>query len=77
MSIDFTPEQIQIRDEVAKLCAAFGDGYWLERDDDGRFPEEFCKTIAEHGYMGIAMPVEYGGSGLGVTEAMTMMSERE
>ena len=73
MSVDFTPEQNQIRDAVTRLCAEFGDQYWLERDADGRFPEEFCRAIAEHGYMGIAMPPEYGGSGLGITEAAILM----
>ncbi|MFY0611423.1 MAG: acyl-CoA/acyl-ACP dehydrogenase [Hyphomicrobiaceae bacterium] len=73
MSIDFTPEQEQIRENVARLCAEFGDQYWLERDSDGRFPEEFCRAIADNGYMGIAMPVEYGGSGLGITEAAILM----
>ena len=73
MSIDFTPEQEQIRDSVARLCASFGDRYWLERDTDGRFPEEFCRAIADHGYMGIAMPAEYGGAGLGITEAAILM----
>ena len=73
MSVDFTPEQQQIRDSVEKLCADFGDQYWLARDSDGRFPEEFCKAIADHGYMGIAMPVEYGGAGLGITEAALLM----
>ena len=60
-------------DGVTKLCAGFGDQYWLERDTDGRFPEEFCKAIADHGYMGIAMPAEYGGAGLGITEAALLM----
>jgi acyl-CoA dehydrogenase len=73
MSIDFSPEQLQIRDSVSRLCAAFGDDYWLARDDDGRFPEEFCRAVADQGYMGIAMPVEYGGSGLGITEAAILM----
>ena len=73
MSIDFTPEQQQIRDGVTRLCAGFGDQYWLERDSDGRFPEEFCRAIADHGYMGIAMPTEYGGAGLGITEAAILM----
>ena len=73
MSIDFTPEQLQIRESVTRLCAEFGDRYWLERDTDGRFPEEFCRAIADHGYMGIAMPTEYGGSGLGITEAALLM----
>ena len=73
MSVDFTPEQREIRDNVARLCAGFGDPYWLERDRDGAFPEEFCRAIADHGYMGIAIPPEYGGSGLGITEAAILM----
>jgi acyl-CoA dehydrogenase len=75
MSVDFTPEQEQIRENVTRLCAEFGDEYWLQRDSDGRFPEEFCRAIADNGYMGIAMPVEYGGSGLGITEAAILMQE--
>ena len=73
MSIDFTPEQRQIRDSVTRLCAGFGDAYWLQRDADGRFPEAFCRAIADAGYMGIAIPAEYGGSGLGITEAAILM----
>ena len=73
MSIDFTPEQLQIRDSVTRLCAKFGDDYWLQRDEDGRFPEDFCRAIADHGFMGIAMPTEFGGSGLGITEAAILM----
>ena len=73
MSIDFTPEQEQIRESVTRLCAGFGDAYWLQRDSDGRFPEEFCRAIADAGYMGIAIPTEYGGSGLGITEAAILM----
>ena len=73
MSIDFTPEQQQIRESVSRLCAEFGDQYWLERDADGHFPEAFCRAIADQGYMGIAMPTEYGGAGLGITEAAILM----
>ncbi|MFO7478290.1 MAG: acyl-CoA dehydrogenase family protein, partial [Methyloceanibacter sp.] len=73
MSIDFTPEQRQIASSVQRICARFGDSYWLERDNDGRFPEEFCRAIADNGFMGIAMPVEYGGAGLGITEAALLM----
>ena len=72
MSIDFTSEQIQIRDSIARLCADFGDDYWLERDRDGRFPEDFCQAIADNGFMGIAIPEAYGGAGLGITEAALM-----
>lgn len=73
MSIDFTPEQLQIRDSVERLCADFSDEYWLARDSDGGFPEDFCRAIADQGFMGIAMPEEYGGSGLGITEAAILM----
>jgi acyl-CoA dehydrogenase len=73
MSIDFTPDQQAIRVAVSKLCESFGDDYWLERDRDGCFPEEFCRAIADHGYMGIAMPIAYGGSGLGITEAAILL----
>lgn len=73
MSIDFTPEQDQIREAVARLCAGFGDEYWLARDTDGVFPEDFCQAIADQGFMGIAMPEAYGGSGLGITEASILM----
>lgn len=73
MSIDLTPDQQLIKDSVAKICAEFPDQYWLDRDNDGRFPEEFCQAIADGGFMGIAMPQEYGGSGLGLKEAAIMV----
>jgi acyl-CoA dehydrogenase len=69
----FTSEQQQIRESILKLCARFGDDYWLARDTDGRFPEEFHATMAEDGWLGIAMPEAFGGSGLGITEAAIMM----
>ena len=69
MSVDFTSEQLQIRESVTKLCSKFGDDYWLERDRDGEFPEEFCQAIADNGFMGIAIPEQYGGAGLVITEA--------
>ncbi len=64
-----------IREGVRAACAPFGDDYWLARDDDGVFPREYHRAMADGGWLGITMPEEYGGSGLGVTEAMTMMSE--
>ncbi len=72
MRTEFTPEQQQIRESVTKLCARFDDQYWLDRDNDGVFPEDFCQAIANEGYMGIAMPEEYGGSGLGIADAAVM-----
>lgn len=62
-----------IRDSIFKLCEPFDDQYWLERDEDGQFPDAFCDAIAEAGFMGIAMPEEYGGAGRGIVEAATMV----
>jgi acyl-CoA dehydrogenase len=64
-----TPDQQAIRDSVLKLCARFDDAYWLGRDEDGQFPHELHRAMAEGGWLGVAMPVEHGGAGLGITEA--------
>src|SRR5229473_104105 len=68
-----TPDQQRIRDAISRLCAGFGDAYWLERDRSGGFPEEFYAAVARDGWLGIAMPEAYGGAGLGIAEAATMM----
>ena len=62
-----------MRAAVEKICARFGDDYWLKRDSDGEFPEEFYRAIADGGWLGICIPQEFGGSGLGVSEAAVMM----
>jgi acyl-CoA dehydrogenase len=74
-SIDFAPTELQqdVRDAVAKICARFGDDYWLARDRDGEFPEDFRRAIAAGGWLGICVPQAYGGSGLGISEAAIMM----
>ena len=64
-----TPEQVELRESVLKLCTRFDDRYWLERDEDGAFPEDFHRAMAEGGWLGVAMPVAHGGAGLGITEA--------
>jgi acyl-CoA dehydrogenase len=68
-----TPEQEQIRDSVKAICARFGDEYWSRKDRAHEFPTEFAQAIAEAGWLGIAMPEEHGGAGLGITEAAIMM----
>ena len=64
-----------IRKGVADVVRRFGDEYWLQRDEDGLFPTEFHRAMADGGWLGLTMPEEYGGAGLGVTEAMCMMHE--
>jgi acyl-CoA dehydrogenase len=73
VDFSFSPEQEQIRAEVLKLCARFGDDYWLAKDEAGGFPAEFHAAVAAGGWLGIAMPEAYGGSGLGITEATILM----
>lgn len=68
-----TADQQRIREAIERLCAQFGDAYWLEKDRAGGFPEEFYAAVARDGWLGIAMPEEYGGAGLGIGEAATMM----
>jgi acyl-CoA dehydrogenase len=70
-----TPERAEIRDAVRAICNKFDDTYWAEKDRTHSFPFEFAKAIADGGWLGIAMPSEYGGAGLGVTEASIMMQE--
>ena len=73
MDFSFTPEQLAIRATIEKICARFPDEYWLAKDRDGGFPHDFHRAFAEQGWLGIAIPPAYGGSGLGVTEAALMM----
>ena len=73
MNASLTPAQQEIREAILKICARFGDDYWLARDTDGAFPHEFHQALAEAGWLGIAMPEAHGGSGLGITEAAVMM----
>lgn len=73
MESAFTPEQHAIRGAISKLCARFDLDYWAERDREGGFPHDFHAALARDGWLGIAMPREYGGAGLGITEAAIMM----
>ena len=74
---EFVPsdDHAAIREGVRSVVTRFGDDYWLGRDDDGVFPFEFHRAMADAGWLGITMPEEYGGAGLGVTEAAIMMHE--
>lgn len=75
MTLELTDDQKAIRSAVARICREFDDGYWLERDTDGLFPDTFARRIAEGGWFGVCMPEEFGGSGLGLTEAALVMQE--
>ena len=72
MDFNLSDEQIAIRDAIEKICADFDEDYWLNCDYEGDFPEEFVKAITDGGWLGIAMPQEYGGAGLGISAATVL-----
>ena len=74
MDFALTEDQQSIRDAVLEHCARFPDDYWLERDRDGVFPRDFHQSMADAGWLGLAMPEAVGGAGLGITEAAIMMT---
>jgi acyl-CoA dehydrogenase len=73
MEIALNELQREIDVSVRKVCAQFSDDYWHECDEQARFPEEFYAAMAGAGWLGVTMPQEVGGAGLGVTEAAVMM----
>ena len=73
MNFSLTPEQESIREAILRICANFDAAYWLDRDRNGGFPLDFHKAIADAGWLGICMPEEYGGAGLGIMEAAIMV----
>ena len=73
MEIDLSPEHEAIREGVKKVVDQFDDEYWSAREEEKTFPFEFHKAMADGGWLGITMPPELGGAGLGVTEAAIMM----
>jgi acyl-CoA dehydrogenase len=75
VDFDLTEDQEAIREAVRTLAAKFGDDYWLACDTEHRFPWEFYKAFADAGWLGIAIPEEYGGGGLGITEAALLLEE--
>jgi len=71
--IEATEERQQIVDSVRRICDRFDDGFWLEKERKHEFPHEFHAAMAENGWLGITMPEELGGAGLGVTDAALLM----
>ncbi len=75
MDFALTEQQELIRKEVAAIARSFSLDYWLERDRKAEYPHDFVKAFADGGWLGMIIPEEYGGSGLGVTEAALMLHE--
>lgn len=75
MDFNLTQEQLQIRDEIRKVCKEFPDLYWREIDSKKDYPEAFVRKLSELGWLAALIPAEYGGTGLGITEASIILEE--
>ncbi|TDB95185.1 acyl-CoA dehydrogenase family protein [Actinomadura sp. 7K534] len=75
MDFALTEDQETIRRSVADLVRRFDDHYWREKDRDHEFPAEFYEVVARGGWLGLTIPEEYGGHGLGITEATLLLEE--
>jgi acyl-CoA dehydrogenase len=73
MDFSLSSEQEAIREAIARICADFDDAYWLKRDREGGFPQDFYDALAREGWLGICTAPDHGGSGLGIAEAAIMM----
>lgn len=73
MDFFLSSEQQAIREAIERICERFGDDYWLEKDREGGFPEDFHRAFVDDGWLGVCIPEAYGGSGLGISEAALMM----
>jgi acyl-CoA dehydrogenase len=75
MDFNLTQEQLQIREEIRKVCSEFPDSYWRQVDREGAYPEAFVRKLTELGWLAAPIPEEYGGSGLGITESSIILEE--
>jgi len=75
MNFEASEEHDAIRSEVRAICAKFPDAYWARCDAEHTFPWDFYRAVAAGGWIGVAIPEAYGGSGLGITEASIVLEE--
>jgi len=75
MDFNLSEEQLQIREEVRKVCREFPDSYWREVDRKRDYPDAFVRKLTELGWLAAPIPEQYGGSGLGITESSIILEE--
>jgi acyl-CoA dehydrogenase len=74
MDFSLDDDHVAIADAVDRVCADFDDSYWAERDQRHEFPWAFYAAMAEGGWLGVAIPEEYGGGGRGITECAIVLN---
>jgi acyl-CoA dehydrogenase len=75
VNLEVSTDQAALRDGIRELSSKFSEEYWSEKDEACEFPWEFHHALANGGWLGICIPEEYGGGGLGVTEASIVVQE--
>lgn len=75
VNFDTDPDHEALRAGLRELLTRFDDEYWARCDCEHRFPTEFYEALAAGGWLGVAIPADYGGAGLGVTEAALLLQE--
>ena len=75
--MDFAPnpDHEAIAGAIREVCKSFDDDYWSSCDTNHKFPFEFYEAMAQQGWLGVAIPEEYGGGGAGISEAAIVLSE--
>ena len=74
-AVTLSERQQLVRSSVRDVCSNFDHQYWRKRAENGEYPSEFVDTLVEQGWMGILIPEEYGGAGMGTRETVVMMEE--
>lgn len=69
----FSEEQLTVREAIDKICSDFPDEYWMKHDQEETYPHELHAALAKDGWIGIALPEQLGGAGLGISEATMML----
>ncbi|MFA9428410.1 acyl-CoA dehydrogenase family protein [Natronorubrum sp. A-ect3] len=74
-TVELSAQQQLVRESIRDICSEFDDEYWREKDRAGDYPDEFVTTLGEHGWLGVLIPEEHGGAGMGTAEVVVMMEE--
>ncbi len=75
MDFSVPEDHAAIRGAVRDLCTAYPDAYWRDLDRTHAYPTDFVRALTEAGWLSVLIPAEYGGAGLGITEAAIILEE--
>ncbi len=73
--LDLTDEQVAVRESIRAITDGFDHEYWRDHARRGTYPQAFVDELADEGWLGVLIPEEYGGKGLGTEETVVMMEE--